>query len=183
MANARQFAWSISILLAISFAFLSFGCSSGPVEVAECKVLQNSETLEFCLLRIAIEQKNTTICGLIGNVYPNKNQCYQSVAVVKNDTLVCELIGESDPKKYCEGVVTLNAQACGEIVEKKSKSECVRYVASHKKDPSICGLLGDFGEKDSCYYNVAEAMHDRVLCGNIVSQFQRDSCYKSVKRA
>lgn len=79
-----------------------------------------------------------------------------------------------------KAVETGNIRYCNEIGEYdyNFKDECIRRLASSKKDPSICENIRD--DKNSCYTVVAALLKNNQICEKITDETAKEECISEV---
>ncbi len=150
------------------------------VVVPQCDNLLPAER-DVCVLKLAAQQNDTAICGVIGDL-SKQIDCYQQVWA-NDQCRYEELVGEDADECYMEKALktinfnfclkTKNPQNCLEqlFVIKKDKSVClinnniynqgcINYLINSTNDASLC----TFTDNQSCRYTIALNTKNKELC-------------------
>ncbi len=141
-----------------------------------CFNIMDDEFKNSCMINIALETRNLSICEHIVSVKKKiKNRpiydisIYASISreIIINQTDECRQKIINLLKE--DAIKNDNYEGCG------GNEECIYTIATLKNDSSFCSLLNN--KKDNCLKEIGKATKDLDLCRKINSSDERKDCF------
>lgn len=176
---------------------------SRPEPYDHCLDKKNTKAKEVCLLNLAIDQRDVTICTRIQTT-PVQFRCYVYMAALLERPDICtritgSAISESKgPEQgdeqagetvswqfFCEYVTQLGFQGCYSLPrDRERRVRCLAIYAKVTGNVSLCDEISikDWGgEAADCYTSIAETQSNISICDRITwDQEERSLCYSQL---